>query len=466
MFRDAKKEAIFVNDISNNIGPDVLAFDVHLFNMFMDIYLRLRATEQIWEMERFMEKNGINPNLTTLIFLTDASRVDNQVDKAIQYYRKAITQWNDCIELDTSYWNHFLSALALIGTDNMSRDATNSMTTPLQENELLSKYFSIMIDSGYEPDEDTFRFVIHGSRNINVMMETLDLMENEYGLFYLKCYDSISLFLSGSYYNPQAAKALFHRLLLNRGKFKDYRSSSAFFLDNSSAKVVGSLDNVAPTENALEFKHGLNLELTSIYQHLIRSFIPPNYTYEVDIDTMLTIYDYAVTKEKLKPTSMMMEDLIDAYCRVGNMKEAWVILSRMRSLNLFKINNIKIHWKLLMAYRHQQDVKGASTVMKDALEKRLAITEGLIKLYFESCRTSDEMTPLVVFCALIDRKFVDITQQKYLIPMVRDVFQNVKKKFGVVHKQQINDIDSEEYGEFAKFQKITSMLHERYVKFH
>ena len=468
IFREAKNLSVFSNEHCGDSNKKI-AFDVHVFNMFMDIYLRLREVDQIWELERHMEKHKIQPNLSTLIFLTDACRIDNQIEKVIQYYRKAITQWSDCIELDTSYWNHLLSALALIGTDSkLTRDvATNSnLPTTTQDNELLAKYFSIMIDSGYTPDEDTFRFVILGSRNIHVMMETLDIMENQYGLYYLKCYESISLFLSGHCYEPSIAVSLFHRLVQNRSKFKDARSTSAFLHDNTGFKVIGTIENVVPIEDALEYKHGLSLDLTTVYQHLMHALIPLNHGREINLDMILAIYDHAVTKEKLKPTASMMEDLVDAYSRAKKMKEAWVVLSRMRSLKLFKNNSVKIHWKMLMAYRHSNDLKGAATVMKDAIEYRVKMNDGFVKLFMDTFSHSDEMAALVIFCSLIDSGFINIVEHRYYIPVVRDILQNIKKKHGI-HKQQLQKLElPDDHGDVAKLQRVIEMLNERGIKIH
>ncbi|KAG2386734.1 hypothetical protein C9374_002478 [Naegleria lovaniensis] len=479
MFQEAKMGACFTDNnmtesnelISQNATKTTRAkettFDIHVFNMFFDIYIRLRSTEHVWELEQYMEQHNIKPNLTTLIFLTDACRIENKIEKAVQYYRMAVTKWSDTITLDTSYWNHLLSALALSGTDNMSKDTSNTALSVIsQDNALLAKYFSIMIDSGYEPDEDTFRFVILGSRNIDDMMNTLDLMENQYGLYYLKCYDSISMFLANNHFDPSMASNLYQRLVKNRKRFKDSRSQTSFALDQSSAKTLGSTDDVSPTEQALEFQHGLKLELTSVFEHLIHAFIPPNnnLTTELNFDMILTIYDHAVTVEKLKPTSHMMEDLIDAYCRVGNMKEAWIILKRMKELKLFKNNSMRIHWKMLLSYKRQNDLKGASTVMKDALESRVKLNDAIIRLYFELFKDSDAMEPLVIFCSLIDAGFVNITQHRHLISIILSVYGNLKKKFGIITDQHLGRFEADDQSDLFRFQKISELLRERGIR--
>ncbi|KAF0975714.1 hypothetical protein FDP41_005041 [Naegleria fowleri] len=462
------KEAIqrFFDEPSNQkpTTRNDITLDVHLFNMFLDIFVRLRSTEHVWELEKSMEQHDIKPNLTTLIFLTDACRIENKVEKAVHYYRLAVTRWSDTISLDTSYWNHFLSALALVGTDSMNKDTSNAaLSVVSQDNALLAKYFSIMIDSGFEPDEDTFRFVILGSRNIQVMMDTLDVMENQYGLYYLKCYESISMFLAKNHFDPTIASNLFQRLLKNRKRFKDSRSHSSFALDQSTAKTIGYAEDVSPTEQALEYQHGLKLELTSVFEHLIHAYIPPhsNLTTQLNLDMILTIYDHAVTVEQLKPTTHMMEDLIDAYCRVGNMKEAWIVLRRMKEIKLFKNNSIRIHWKMLTAYKFQNDLKGASTVMKDALESRVKLNEAIIRLYFEMFKKRAEMEPLVIFCSLIDAGFVNINQHQDLLPIIRSIYDNLKNKFGLMNDQHLGNFEENDHSDLSKFQKISELLRER-----
>ncbi|KAL9657553.1 hypothetical protein ABK040_000980 [Willaertia magna] len=455
MYKEAR-EYFILNDNNKESKSFTIHLDIHLMNMWIDIYLRLRDTKKVWEIEEDIREFKLEPNKTTLIFLTDACRIEGNVSKAIDLYKKANLDWDIDLD-DASYWNHLLSCFAFYeakhrdnsGTyqndkkgkekdEELSKNAKEMMKNEentLEENNLVLKYFSIMLERGVKPDEDTFRFVIIGCRNIQSMMGILKIMELNHNMYYLKCYESIAHYL-GNIYEPDIVNQLFRRLIKNRNKFRDIRSYSKMALDNSIKDISGNslllTDNEENITNVMEFDYSVQMELTNIFEQLLFALTADRHIEEKpNIELILNIYDYAVTKEKLKPTTRMLECLLDAYCKSEMMNEAWTVLKKLRTLKLFNSNSTRCHYKLFMAYKKANDLRGMLTVVKDAVEHRVRLTPVFIDLFVSSTKSFADLSVIDLYCTMVDAEIINVKDCAHHKQYLGSVLWNVKVKHSI-----------------------------------